>query len=255
MRKKAAKLYKKSNSIEWRSHEPSRIETFSDAVFAFALTLIIVSIEVPKSFDELMETMKGTISFGVCFALLFQIWNNQNIYFRRYALNDFYTVLINAILLFVVLIYTYPLKFLTMLLFSFSDGTYTKNGHEFPMMRAGQTQPLMLIYGAGFFVIYLLFYLMYRHAAKNAELIGLSNREVYDTKTITGINFICMCICVVVMLIGLIFSRLAGVSGFLYCSIPFAYTVWFSHRGKKSRGLFGEDVAVPATGHNPSKQE
>lgn len=248
MRKKAANLHKKANSIEWRSHEPSRIETFSDAVFAFALTLIIVSIEVPKSFDELMETMKGTISFGVCFALLFQIWNNQNIYFRRYALNDFYTIMVNAVLLFVVLIYTYPLKFLSMLLFSFSDGMYTKNGHEFPMMRTGQTQPLMLIYGAGFFVIYLLFYLMYRHAAKNAAQIGLNERELFDTKTITGINFICMCICVVVMLIGVIFPVLAGVSGFLYCSIPLAYTVWFARRGKKSRMLFGEGVATsPAT--------
>jgi uncharacterized membrane protein len=247
MRTKAAKLHKKSGNIEWRSHEPSRIETFSDAVFAFALTLIIVSIEVPKSFDELMETMKGTISFGVCFALLFQIWNNQNIYFRRYALNDFYTVLINAILLFVVLVYTYPLKFLSMLLFSFSDGMYTKNGHEFPMMRDGQTQPLMLIYGAGFFAIYLLFYLMYRHAAKNAELIGLSNREIFDTESITGINFICMCICVVVMSIGIILPRLAGISGFLYCSIPIAYTTWFSHRGKKGRLLFANEVITEPT--------
>jgi uncharacterized membrane protein len=169
MRAKAAKHHKRAGNIEWRSHEPSRIETFSDAVFAFALTLIIVSIEVPKSFDELMETMKGTISFGVCFALLFQIWNNQNIYFRRYALNDAYTIIVNAFLLFVVLIYAYPLKFLSMLLFSFSDGMYTQNGHELPMIHTSQSQPLMLIYGAGFFAIYLLFYLMYRHAEKQAH--------------------------------------------------------------------------------------
>ncbi|MDN3583700.1 TMEM175 family protein [Mucilaginibacter flavus] len=242
MRSKAAKLHNKANSIEWRSHEPSRIETFSDAVFAFALTLIIVSIEVPKSFDELMETMKGTISFGVCFALLFQIWNNQNIYFRRYALNDRYTILINAILLFVVLVYTYPLKFLSMLLFSFSNGTYVHDGHELPMIREGQTQSLMLIYGAGFLVIYLLFYLMYRHAKKHATDIGLNDREIFDTQTVCGINFICMCICAVVMLIGILFPSVAGPSGFLYCTIPIAYTIWFSRRGKKSRSLFGETV-------------
>jgi len=82
IRQKAAKLSRGSSNIVWRSHEPSRLETFSDAVFAFALTLIIVSVEVPKSFDDLLETMKGTVSFAVCFAALFQIWNSQNIFFQ-----------------------------------------------------------------------------------------------------------------------------------------------------------------------------
>jgi uncharacterized membrane protein len=88
IRKKAFAL--KKNAIRWRSNEPTRLETFSDAVFAFAVTLIIVSLEVPKSFDELFETMKGFVSFGVCFALLFLIWNNQNIFFRRYGMVDAY---------------------------------------------------------------------------------------------------------------------------------------------------------------------
>src|ERR1700679_3570039 len=100
MRKKAAGLYKKG-TIEWRSHEPSRLETFSDAVFAFAVTLIIVSLEVPKSFTELYETMKGTLSFAACFATLFQIWNQQNLFFRRYGLNDAWTAALNGMLLFV----------------------------------------------------------------------------------------------------------------------------------------------------------
>src|ERR1700759_2913297 len=98
MRVKATK-HKSEGIIKWPSHEPSRIETFSDAAFAFALTLIIVSIEVPKSFDDLIETMKGTLSFAVCFAILFNIWNNQNIFFRRYGLTDNYTITLNAVLL------------------------------------------------------------------------------------------------------------------------------------------------------------
>src|ERR1700679_4382757 len=101
MRKKAATLYNKRNRIEWRSHEPSRLETFSDAVFAFAVTLIIVSLEVPKSFTELFETMKGTLSFAACFATLFIIWNSQNLFFRRYGLNDAWTAALNGMLLFV----------------------------------------------------------------------------------------------------------------------------------------------------------
>ena len=47
-----------SMKFRWRSHEVSRIEGLSDAVFAFAVTLLVVSLEVPKTFAELMHAMR-----------------------------------------------------------------------------------------------------------------------------------------------------------------------------------------------------
>src|SRR6267143_1298112 len=41
--------------FRWRSHEISRIEGLSDAVFAFAVTLLVVSLEVPKTFNDLVQ--------------------------------------------------------------------------------------------------------------------------------------------------------------------------------------------------------
>jgi hypothetical protein len=41
------------------------------------------------------------------------IWYEHNLFFRRYGLQDAMTVFINCVLLFVVLFYVYPLKFLT----------------------------------------------------------------------------------------------------------------------------------------------
>jgi uncharacterized membrane protein len=238
MREKAAKYTNKKDIIKWRSHEPSRIETFSDAAFAFALTLIIVSIEVPKSFDDMMETMKGTLSFAVCFALLFYIWNSQNIFFRRYGINDDYTLFLNAILLFVVLIYTYPLKFLFELIFRGS--AYVHDGHILQRIQSGQQQPLMLLYGAGFMANYLLFYLMYRHANKCAAEIDLSPEEQFETQTTAGINLICALLCGAIMTITyLVPPQFAGLVAFFYFLIGVAYMVWYSYRGRKKRKLFG----------------
>ncbi len=201
------KTTKQNNHIiKWRSHEPSRLETFSDAVFAFAVTLVIVSLEVPKSFNELHEIMNGFASFAVCFFMLFNIWNIQNTFFRRFGLKDSYTMALNAILLFVVLFYVYPLKFLFNLVFN-SDITIDRT----------QTSSLMLIYGGGYFTIFFLFFLMYNNAIKYSQEIDLTDKELYHTKTIGYGYLINSCIGVLSCIIAISLPiNLAGLSGFTY---------------------------------------
>ncbi|HTE01196.1 MAG TPA: TMEM175 family protein [Mucilaginibacter sp.] len=238
IRKKTASLTDKKNSIRWRSHEPTRLETFSDAVFAFAVTLIIVSLEVPKSFDELFETMKGFVAFGACFAILFLIWNNQNIFFRRFGLVDSYTTALNGILLFVVLTYTYPLKFLFTLVFS-GDSTYLNHGERLSMITPEQVPQLMYVYNLGYMAIYLLFYLMYRHAQNHAEKIELTPFELFETRSMMYINLLNVLIGLIAIVVTFLLpSNLKGASGYVYFLIPVAYSIFFSQRGKKRRSLF-----------------
>ena len=78
--------FKKKEGFQWRAaNDISRIEGFSDAVFAFAITLLVVSLAVPKTFEELMAGMHGFVSFAAAFALLFVIWMNQYRWFRQYG--------------------------------------------------------------------------------------------------------------------------------------------------------------------------
>ncbi|MGH7490871.1 MAG: hypothetical protein ACREOO_00600 [bacterium] len=52
--------------------------------------------------------MQGFAAFAVTFTALIGIWYCQYIFFRRYSLQDGFTFVLNAILLFVVLFYMYP---------------------------------------------------------------------------------------------------------------------------------------------------
>ena len=93
-------------------HDATRLEAFSDAVFGFAITLLVVSLEVPDSFDELMQVMRGLPVFAVTFAILLLIWQEHHNLFKRFPSADGVTIWLNGALLFVVVSYIYPLKFL-----------------------------------------------------------------------------------------------------------------------------------------------
>src|SRR5687768_5259653 len=139
-----------------RGREVSRVEAFSDVVFGFALTLIVVSLEVPTSYEELIRTMRGLPAFAICFAILTWVWHVHYTFFRRYALTDEITVALNTALLFIVLFYIYPMKFMFSLL-----TRQDRRDIDWPN--------LMLIYGFGFVGIFTLYLLMYLHAWRKRD--------------------------------------------------------------------------------------
>ena len=228
-----------------RRHEISRLEAFSDAVFAFALTLLVVSLDVPSSYDELMTLMAGFVPFAASFALLTWIWYEHNIFFRKYGLQDPLTVAINGVLLFVVLFYVYPLKFLFTAAFSFFIPLLGLRLRVTPP----QLATIFAIYGAGFVVLFTVFALLYLQAYRKRDELGLDALATFDVRASLGAHLVSAGVGAVASLIALFapspFPALSGFTYFLMGPSHWVYGVRSGRRRKSlEEGLAGE--AAPA---------
>lgn len=225
-----------------RGEVQTRLETFSDAVFALSITLLIVSSSVPESFDDLIRVFADFIPFAFCMALITYIWYEHFLFFIRFGFRNKKIVLLNAILLFLILFFVYPLKFLSKILV----GIYIK-----PLISAlgGDTQwilgPadmindisqmswLIIIYGLFGTSIFFLMALMYKYALSKKEELQLSAVEEFDTRTSLQSLMIMGGVPFFSVLIALIFknSILGGVlGGFIYM----LYIPLFIYFGKKN---------------------
>lgn len=221
-----------------RGREVTRLEGFSDAVFGFAVTLLVVSLEVPKTFADLMDTMRGFVAFGVCFALLAVIWNHHYIYSRRFGLQDGFARLLTCALLFVVLLYVYPLKFLFNL---FINGIIVsgEGGH----LTRREASTLFVIYGLGFAAIYLTFAALYLHAWRQRGQLELDDVEALDTRwEIYGM--LCHACVGVASAVAALFLANVGLAGFVYFSLFIVMTIHGTLHGRKRRAL---EAQRPAT--------
>src|SRR5262245_17598926 len=202
--------------FRWRGREIARIEGLSDAVFAFAVTLLVVSLEVPHSFSQLRDTMLGFPAFGVCFTLLMLVWYAQHTFFRRYGMQDIQTISLNVALLFLVLFYVYPLKFLWTFLFDRLLGLNRERAAQ-ALDSAEQMQDLMVIYAVGFIAVFLVFVLLHFHALRNRMQLSLTPEETFDTRS--SIQFYSVfvavgCLSLIITLVG--GPRWSAVAGLSY---------------------------------------
>jgi uncharacterized membrane protein len=198
--------------------EVSRVEALSDGVIAFAITLLVVSLEVPRTFDELLVTMRGFLAFAITFAMLFHVWHTQYRFFRRYGLNDNLTIWLTAILLFVVLFYVYPLKFVWTLLVNgllgFGMTVQTAAGNVEPVVRREQIPLMLVVYGLGFAAVFAIFSLLYLHAYRTRRSLELSEIESFDTRTWFQENALMSLVGVASVALAL--TRYTGFSGMTY---------------------------------------
>lgn len=195
-----------------RHREVSRLEGFSDAVFGFALTLLVVSLETPNTTAELRTMLGGFVPFALMFAMVCWIWYEQNVFFRRYGLQDAWTVFLNAILLFVVLFYVYPLRFLTMALV----GRFFMDASAVPEITRADGQLVMFMYSLGVLLIFATFTLLHRHAWKKRAELELTPGEVLTLRFSTRSHLLSMSLAVLSLILLFAMPGDSQYSGWVY---------------------------------------
>ena len=94
-----------------RGDNMTRIETFVDAAFAFAFTMLVISIdEIPKSPPELFELSKDIPAFVFSALSIGAVWLAHAKWSRTFGLQDSITVYLSLALVILTLVFVYPIK-------------------------------------------------------------------------------------------------------------------------------------------------
>jgi uncharacterized membrane protein len=221
--------------FQWRGKEVSRLENLTDAVFGFALTLLVVSTEVPRDFASLMQVLRGFPAFVACFAVLLLFWNEHYKFFRRYGLEDIFTRTVNYLILLLVLFSVYPLKFLF--------GAWLGGGTSLSSL--DELFFIYRVYGLGFASIWMLYALLQSHAMRRREQLQLTEGELILSRL--QLNEFRLQIGVCFLSIGLTYvSRLPWLPGVIYGIIgPLA--AWNGrHHGQQLQRFIDRGPVTPS---------
>ena len=148
----------------------TRIEVFSDAAFAFAVTLLVISLSsIPQNLDELINAMLRVPSFAASFAVMTVIWFAHRQWSERFGLDDGISTFLTLALIFVVLVYVYPLKLVMDLTFyGVSSDLFPT---EFAINSGSDVAILVAIFSVGLAVVAAIQLGLYmRVSAKDKEL-------------------------------------------------------------------------------------
>ena len=99
------------DGLRLRGLAMTRVETFADAAFAFAVTLLVISVDdVPRSFDEMVNALKSIPVFLFASAQVFVFWFAHRNWSRVYGLDDRVAVFLTLLLVASLLVMVFPLR-------------------------------------------------------------------------------------------------------------------------------------------------
>lgn len=198
----------------------TRLETFCDAAFAFAVTLLVISGDgIPTSYEQLIAALRDIPAFAASFAAIAALWSSHRTWSRRFGLEDGLTTLISLAVVFVMLVYVYPLKMVFAAMFHWlSNGFFPSN---FAMSRLEELLGLFVIYGLGFATLSGLLALLNARSLRMADELRLDRVE----RALTRQEILEQCVLAATALVSALFAAwaprdIAAFAGFVYMTLP-----------------------------------
>jgi uncharacterized membrane protein len=141
----------------------SRLDNFTDAAFAFAVTLMVIGgAGTPTDFGQLARALGDIPAFAFGFALITLFWFAHVSWRALRGEGDGLSTLLTLILVFLVLIYVQPLRAMTAALSIY----FTGSGGGF----GGSLGGLFAVYGVGFTAMALTVSALFHDALRNPGL-------------------------------------------------------------------------------------
>jgi uncharacterized membrane protein len=204
-----------------RGDKVTRLEAFVDAAFAFSLTLLVISSgKIPSSVHELVDALKQLPAYAASFLLVIRFWSSHVKWSRRYGLDDSTSSRLSILLVFLVLVFVYPLKMVFSSFFNVISAGYLPT--NFVINSANEVPALFVTFSIAFGSMGLVMVLLFMHAWRMRQALHLSPAEIVETKRHIVNWLIVPVIASISILLALIIptnnpnSLLIGMPGFVY---------------------------------------
>src|SRR5947209_6060724 len=160
----------------------TRLETFIDAAFAFAISMLVIAAQqIPDDIASLLAAFKNVPTFICSIAVLGIFWRGHWLWSRRYGLEDSVSILISWALIVTILIFIYPLKAIFgAMWYLLSSGQV---GQPFSLHTTeSQARTIFAIYALGLIAISAEILLLYLRAWQLREPLRLNSLEKLITR-------------------------------------------------------------------------
>ena len=165
-----------------RGIEMTRLETFIDAAFAFAISMLVIAAQqIPDNIVALLAAFKNVPTFICSIAVLGIFWRGHWVWSRRYGLEDGVSILISWAMIVTILIFIYPLKAI------FGSMWYLLSGGQIGQRLSlhtteSQARAIFAIYALGLIAISAEILLLNLRAWQLREPLRLNERETLVTR-------------------------------------------------------------------------
>lgn len=235
-----------SAGFRLRGLNMTRIETFTDAAFAFALTLLVISMDPPATMSSLDAALRQIPSFLLSATLLMTFWSGHHNWSRRFGLDDATTIVLSCLLVFTMLVYVYPLRFMFSAMMAWLGALASLPlGPEHTTLGIDSIRDvnrMFVIYGLGFTAMSAAVALLNVHAWRARDVLRLDAVERVATQSEIGAWLILVGAGVLSTLIAAILPESPPLAGWAYALLGIAMP-WY---GRRSRARIAATAAANA---------